>query len=291
MSTAGGTSSPRREKGERDSSVILPQESEPGEESATSSGDGPGIPEGDSGAALEGPVNNSNDDNDDDKRLEKHASNYKFVDFDHALGELEKDGDDENEGNGCRACYTNMWDNYPRCCALWMRVVFPMFILMALAFFGGWALARFEGPEEYAVNDGIMAARKVVRTINWNETADLLLALPITCLDNVLDDVELNDTEIIIKPTEDIVDFGTNISATITDLFAQFEIDGDTMISLQSLFALFRDLRELMQRCSDNAGLVAQLIQELSQSVGLQTAFSDPTFDWVRCWNETEFGE
>ena len=169
-----------------------------------------------------------------------------------------------------------------------MRVVFPMMLLMGLTFLGGWGLARFEGPDEYAVNDEIMAARKVVRTIDWNTTANLLLDLPMICLDNILVAVEINDTEIIVNSTDGVVDFTVNITE---DLTPPLNLDGNTTISIDAIFDFFIDLREKMRECSDSEGLVAQLITELTATTELQVAFSDPTFNWVRCWNETEFGK
>ena len=59
-------------------------------------------------------------------------------------------------------CYNYCWDSYPRCCAITLRVIIPLLALIFCAFIGGWALAGFEAPDEYSVNDDIMAARKVV---------------------------------------------------------------------------------------------------------------------------------
>lgn len=120
-------------------------------------------------------------------------SNYKLLQLEADLGELEKETKDDNGTSGeaseetethcCGRCYSTMWDNYPRCSALWLRVVVPMFALMLLGFLGGWALARSEAPDEVVANDEIMRARKVIRTTDWNDTAHLLLDLPVICMD------------------------------------------------------------------------------------------------------------
>ncbi|KAL3904557.1 MAG: hypothetical protein SGARI_004876, partial [Bacillariaceae sp.] len=244
-----------------------------------------GEEEDSSGGNDHSPDNDDDDDNGDDDNdnpdlvqegpksnmsnsaLQEKASNYKFVAFDDALQEenihAEEEDSDEN-GNCCGDCYNRAWDNYPRCCAIWLRVIFPMFLLMGLTFLGGWALARFEGPDEYAINDEIMQARKVLRTIDWNKTANKLLELPVTCLDNILYAVKVNDTEIIIinSTAEDAIDFAENVTDEIADVITPpLNLDGDTTISIDAIFDFFNALRDKMSECSDTAGLVAQLIR------------------------------
>jgi hypothetical protein len=238
-------------------------------------------------ADAEGPIDSSRND------VPTLPSNYKLLQFENDLEELEKEGDDESDSKmHCRNCYSKMWDRFPRCCALWMRVVIPMLILLCLGYLGGWALAKFEAPDEAYFNDEIMRARKVVRTTDWNATANLLVGLPVICFDGIMQDAGINGSELVMSEFDD-PGFISNASsielleqhASTTAESVLYDVDtdnGNITISIGSVRAFFRELRERMVSCSNGAGLVGRLVSELTSSVELQTAFTSPTFDWIR---------
>lgn len=184
------------------------------------------------------------------------------------------DGDDENLKYNrifprpLQRCWSGCWDSYPRCCALIIRITFPMIILMTCAVLGGWLLAGFEAPAEYYSNDVIIAARKYLGQMDLNRTTDVLNGLPVTCLNEALENYVVSEAR-----NKAMVDSDTNTTVELDDLDENF-----------SLPRFVEDLREDMAVCSKSKSpeLVEELIVELNRDAILEVAFSEPTFTWIR---------
>jgi hypothetical protein len=193
-------------------------------------------------------------------RHNQHKS-LKFREYESELSELQKEANEARTENipetnktlreKFGGCYNFCWDSFPRCFAITFRVIVPLLLLIGCAFIGGWVLARFEAPDEFAVNDDIMAARKVVDAIDWNAFVDL----PLTCLD------------VGIANSLPNLDNINRTVADIADLVTEF----------------LQDVRDEVTECALSANLVGKyIIKDVSLDVGLALVFSSPTFNWIR---------
>ena len=99
---------------------------------------------------------------------------------------------------------------------------------------------------------------KLWSSVDWNETANALVDLPLTCLDNA------------------IVDTIPNLDNVTAEDLADANVDVDNA----ARFVL--EIRDKVVECAVAADLVGKLIAEVTLDVGLLQAFSSPTFDWIR---------
>lgn len=82
---------------------------------------------------------------------------------------------------GCCCCCKTFPKRWPRTFALWVGVVLPLFLLIAVSCLFGYGLARLESPGEIVSNDDVIATRAGV-ALSTQFVTDLTRKLPHVCL-------------------------------------------------------------------------------------------------------------
>lgn len=168
-------------------------------------------------------------------------------------------------------------DRYPRTCACLGGIVLPLWILVFVSLFGGHYLANFEAPYEYDSNDSILANRRTLEktTEMLNEAKNDIVQLPAQCL------IQYLETNTLVGTNVTYMDYINN--STLLD-------DG---LNLEELLFLTQipGLIDYMDECGSLANALVTKIIDIRNGSSVEVATQSLTFNWIRCWNETEYGK
>eukprot|EP00529_Nitzschia_sp_RCC80_P015114 CAMPEP_0113464224 /NCGR_PEP_ID=MMETSP0014_2-20120614/13087_1 /TAXON_ID=2857 /ORGANISM="Nitzschia sp." /LENGTH=709 /DNA_ID=CAMNT_0000356291 /DNA_START=95 /DNA_END=2224 /DNA_ORIENTATION=- /assembly_acc=CAM_ASM_000159 len=184
----------------------------------------------------------------------------------------------------CWMGWNRFWARNPRTSAIIFRIIIPMSILLSSAMLGGWLLARYEDEAEYDSNDEIMVARKVIETLDVGRTADALIQLPISCIDEFFN--ETLDGFDLIEPDFLLADNSTNFTVPESELEEFINANQDLDITPEYLW----NLREQMVNCTVQSDFLLDIIRRLTESSEVALAAESLSFNWGRCWNTSEYG-
>jgi len=191
--------------------------------------------------------------------------------------ETTKYSSSEEKARKC-SCIRNIPERCPRCCACIGGIVLPLWLLVFVALIGGAILAHFEAPEEYESNDTILANKNIyfLSRDRLGDVVNELLELPQSCLADYLNTSTVK---------------GSN--KTLYELFHEngTYFDGNINLNELSILTQIPGLSEYMQDCGTGAETIVDTLLEVQNSSSLELASESMTFNWIRCWNETEIGD
>ena len=128
------------------------------------------------------PQDKRNDDNDDvqqnDSATTKNSEDDEML-IDDLVNSSERSS--RSAAAGCCCCCKTFPERWPRTFALWVGVVLPLFLLIAVSCLFGYGLARLESPGEIVSNDDVIATRAGV-ALSTKFVTDLTRKLPHVCL-------------------------------------------------------------------------------------------------------------
>jgi len=185
-------------------------------------------------------------------------------------------GEDTTRYDLCHKCF----DTAPRISACFLRVLLPLWFLVLLAIGLGYVLGRFEEDDEYERNDEAMKNRFIVESFPLDDLLLFASSVPAACVDTFIErrfNVTLSQNE-SLAPGNDLDELLGNdvIFPDIDDL------------DPNNKSTIVQDLLSFMGSC---IGFGTDLLGEI---VGLDDriqGFSfSLTFDFIRCWNQTELG-
>jgi hypothetical protein len=154
-------------------------------------------------------------------------------------------------------------------------IIFPLWGLIIIAVVCGYLLAQFEAPTEFDLNDLIIANQFTLQNFDL-DVLNNLVDLPIDCFEAYLDSKDLGDTDISLLDLTDRFTY----SYDVDEVPELIETIGEEL----SLF------RGHMVNCSEQAEKLVETSSLIQNKTSLILATSDLTFNWIRCWNETEVG-
>jgi hypothetical protein len=177
-------------------------------------------------------------------------------------------------GCWCWRCLKSIPVKYPRTFSVVFAIIFPLWGLIAIAVVCGYFLAQYEAPMELDLNDLIIANQFTIQSFNLDATLDKIVHLPVDCFVEYLDSKSLGDTDISLLDLTDHFTDGTN------------EVPG----LIETLGEELSVLRSHMVNCSERAQKLVDTSLFIQNKTSFALARSDLSFNWVRCWNETEVG-
>jgi hypothetical protein len=183
----------------------------------------------------------------------------------------------------CWRCITSIEDTNPRCFSIVVRIIFPLWLLIALSFFGGFFLAEFEAPNEYSNNDDIYANKFALEQSDKQDQIEKIIELPRDCFDKYLTTINITGTNLTLADVVNPNDGSDDIP---------YGLDWEELLWLKSRPINFlRNFSDSMNGCGEeSANLIYKFLELYGDGVSLATAVQDPTFNWIRCWNISETG-
>lgn len=197
---------------------------------------------------------------------------------DDTVKATQSSAENEKTGRFRKGCVRRIPERYPRSCACIGGIILPLWLLVFVAFLGGKFLASFEAPQEFETNDAILASRTtfLLTKGGLSDMIDKLLKLPQSCLYDYLK---------MYKPE------GTN--TTLYELFMgnSTYLDGELNLADLTILAQIPGLSAYMEECGFEAEIVINALLEIRNDTSVELASQSLTFNWIRCWNETLFGD
>ncbi|KAG7345566.1 ion channel [Nitzschia inconspicua] len=176
-------------------------------------------------------------------------------------------------------------NNFPRCHGIIFRVLIPQCILLLIAMGLGYILAGFEVDDEYWRNDDVMARRFTMESFSREESVRLLLGLPTFCFNSYItakgrsvENLEIvNDTSLIQQS------LGEKFESKLMTVSPAFSSNVDeTLLEMETY----------MQACEDAAANVTtRVLYDTIERADVMAESNTLTFDWIRCWNMSTYGE
>ena len=214
--------------------------------------------------------------------------------------QTEKATTNEKKTHGCSRSISSLPNACPRFFSIFVRIILPLWLLIALAVLGGFFLAEFEAPNELRNNDLIMANKfTLVRNSNTSDKyADYVAEAPERCFVDFLDGIEVKGTNLTVadivaeKVNPEVK--GTNL--TVADIVAEKvnpfgPKDEEILEDIMHDILFLKNFSRYMGECGEKAATRASIFFNFTSNlISLETALEDPTFDWIRCWNESETG-
>ena len=209
----------------------------------------------------------------------------------------------------------NLPKTWPRCTAVFLGMIVPLWILIGLSSGFGTLLATFEQGQELEDNDAIMASRAI---LNFSAVPDhLLLELPILCLQAyqvrwLRQQTQGNSSSPSLLPSllpddllqEDFDDYLQDIMEGLPPKFLEFISTSTTTVATTSTnstlnateppkvnatkppkvsLPVFQDMEQFMQQCTalyeDEVAIFYELETNHSNAAG-----ESMSFNWNRCW-------
>jgi hypothetical protein len=221
---------------------------------------------------------NDNDDDDNSKDGWSAASD------DDDEEEEKDDDDDDGEDVDDKKKYPRLnkcFNTFPRCTAICVRIVIPLWILISISLVFGLVLANFEAPGEYASNDETVKERYVLSLFPANETTAGLTNMSRNCLD-YYSNIKYNRTAVVKNPFLTLVG-----NAEFSDHnFPNISVGFDD----QTPESVLGEAMEYANVCADLAEDMYEVLYNYTASVVNEEILSDLTFNWIRCWNSSSVG-
>mmetsp|Transcript_17193 Transcript_17193/g.49298 ORF Transcript_17193/g.49298 Transcript_17193/m.49298 type:complete len:645 (+) Transcript_17193:33-1967(+) len=209
----------------------------------------------------------------------------------------------------CCCCWKTFPERWPRTFALWVGVILPLFVLIAVSCLFGYGLARLESPGEIVANDDVISTRAGV-ALSAQFVTDLSRKLPHVCLavyfsQNDLVGDELPTVNETLTMNSNITRGDTNATNTMdyreqlrleeaidlvfvrryVDQYIDVDIEDDMPFEEIELVNT-TDLMSSMSRCGSNAlKLIEQY--ELEDIVDTSLVGEGLSFNWMRCTIDT----
>jgi hypothetical protein len=180
----------------------------------------------------------------------------------------------------CCRCLESIPVKYPRTFSVVFHIIIPLWFLIVIALGCGVFLAQYEAPLELDTNDIIVANRFIIENFDLDVTLDKILNLPLQCFEEYLDASESGSTNFTL------LDLANNYRGN-DDVVGVDATSGQLLDYFGQELAEFRDH---MADCSKEAQELVNVVLDFWNQTSLATATQRLTFNWIRCWNETELG-
>jgi hypothetical protein len=194
-----------------------------------------------------------------------------LTESDHALSDhddyfvIQQQADREELVARCR--YLNaFFDAWPRCTAIVCRIVLPLWVLIFIALGFGRLLARFEAPLEYEQNDQIAMERFVL-----GDALQYRYGMSRSCVDCFSR----------IK--------GNSSTLHGDDVWTTWNSNEEPSLEAES-GSENATINSMLGEISDCLAVCANVSEGLVDAFA-STASSELTFNWIRCWNTTLYGD
>jgi hypothetical protein len=196
-----------------------------------------------------------------------------------------RDEDGPSDGGLARYPYVaKVVNSWPRTWALFLRIVFPLWLLIGISLGFGHLLGQYEEWREYANNDRIARNRFVLSRFDSDRTFDLLYNMSTLCIDHYTaakgNSTNISASENNLAEYLVLNRYATDISFPDVVLGFEGQAAGDVLTEIQNYTAT----------CSQ---IALELAQDLINFTidDLQSGVDDLTFNWIRCWNSTLYGD
>ena len=181
-------------------------------------------------------------------------------------------------------CYKVLPDNFPRLHAICFYIILPLWFLIFMALLGGYLLAGVEYQTEIDANDALLKDQHIQEGLDAKggmAVNYLLDHLPSKCFESYLQEQNI-----------------TNTNYTLYDLVLSSSIDKEEVYFtdiLQSTSDTISYILERLDVCATELEGIANEtdVQEqiLLDAIEGEYVSGDLTFDWIRCWNQSEYGD
>lgn len=276
------------------------------------------------GQLIGGMVASDAADESDYSWISPHEADTIFSDFergiDSAVQEYEKihreifygtstdDKDDEEENNEHNKhnmdikvryqTFSTLWMvNFPRLHAIFVRILLPFVIIILITIVLGMLLGTIEIGDEINRNDEIMRRRHGLNDYPYDDTINLLYALPTLCSHHYLDKMKRDQLSNNNSFISNSINRNKTIDAeykigSISNAFKRVgfkfppvssEFDSDPFVTISEIESYTND-------CKDAGNeIVKQFIEYTIKKVN-DASESDMSFQWMRCWDTTIYG-
>ena len=211
---------------------------------------------------------------------------------DGMVGDINGDSggdDDDDDANGperfagrkrVRQSCARCMDRWPRMTAICCHVFLPLWLLVAISLGFGYLLSRYEGPNETADNDSILRNRFFIEKFPSDQIIERMSSLPEDCLD-VWVSLKMNETIEAQNPLLEAINAVVPLSPFP---------DVQPSLDNQTNEEIIAELGEYMDACGNLSSSFTDIIIDYTRRETTALAFADLTFNWIRCWNNTEYG-
>jgi hypothetical protein len=164
---------------------------------------------------------------------------------------------------------------FPRLYAVCFYIILPLWFLIFLSVGGGYWLASFEAPNEIEANDVVLRSQFLQEDLDGsgNQALDYLLDLPSLCFEKYLEEQAITDTN-----------YSLSIMVALTNE------DIPTTGLLQATSQTLSQILLRLALCATDAEISAERVAILRKAIEDEAVSGDLTFNWIRCWNQTELG-
>jgi len=197
----------------------------------------------------------------------------------------------------CCCCCKNFPERWPRTFALWVGVVLPLFVLIAVSCFFGYGLARLESPGEIIVNDDVIATRAGL-ALSSAFVTDLTKKLPHVCLSVYFSQNDLGSESADANATNatNAIDYRERLQLEkavdlvfvkrYVDQYIDVDIEDGDMPFEEIELVNTTDLMNYMSRCGSNA---LKLVERYDSEDIVDTSLIGEglSFNWMRCTIDT----
>jgi hypothetical protein len=177
----------------------------------------------------------------------------------------------------CWRCISAISDRNPRTIACVCGIFLPLWLLVCLAIFCGYFLARLEAPIELDSNNRILANRFSLELFGADKAINKCLGLPKACFEEYMSRKYIGSSNITI---------GQFVSLPTSHLGVGSE--EQKTVWLETLSEAVFKMGDFISECSAEAEDVIEELQTIQEQIGVEVAIQTLSFNWIRCWNETE---
>jgi hypothetical protein len=201
------------------------------------------------------------------------------------------DSDSDDEGNPIRSInvrYKNLkqwWlDTWPRTHGIIFRILIPFLVIQVIAIGIGHLLAAFEKEGEYDRNDEVIANRFIMEQFPKNESMQFLFGMPTVCFRFYIASKGAMDVN-LTTPADPWLEQSLSdwVGTSFPAVSLGFSDDNEqTMMEIE----------RFMEVCEEAVTKVTtRLLDYTTESAAVMYLYSSLTFDWIRCWNISLYGE
>jgi hypothetical protein len=239
----------------------------------------------------------------DIQKNDSATTNNSEDDGDEMLADELVDGSERSSRSattGCCCCCKKFPERWPRTFSLWVGVVLPLFVLIAVSCFFGYGLARLESPGEIVTNDDVIATRAGV-ALSSAFVADLTKKLPHVCLSVYFSQNDLGsegaDTNVAnATNATNAIDYRERLQLEkavdlvfvkrYVDQYIDVDIEDGELPFEEIELVNTTDLMKYMSRCGSNALKLVERY-DLEDIVDTSLIGEGLSFNWMRCTIDT----
>lgn len=181
-------------------------------------------------------------------------------------------------------CCARILRTFPRCFALLLGVVIPLFSLICISIFLGNWLSRLESPNEIIANDAILAAQMYAQVYSFI-VVDSAVIIPPKCTDLFLRGEQHHDIGDEIQSAIIGITGALEISNALKHAGQPSDTLNETLLfsNNQTVSISNEELFNYMKSCGESARNISQTFLERVTDA-INNASADLTFNWIRCY-------